>query len=226
MDVTAQVTSGGGLRDCTGGDPVGFVHAVIDGWDLISESMATRATQTNEAARTGTFLPLLAQIDGPVALIEVGCSAGLCLYPDRYRISYDGAAALVADSPVPIEVTTTGAIPIPLRLPDVVARIGVDVNPLDVADDLPTPIAGDLVDTIDDALALVPDGATPVVFHSAVLNHDDRPRRSRSRQQHRSLPGGIGRERCGRHLRPAWLLDQVGLTRRLPFGDEQRLVPW
>lgn len=40
-----------------------------------------------------------------------------------------------------------------------------------VADDPPTLIAGDLVDTIDEALALVPDGATPVVFHSAVLNY-------------------------------------------------------
>ena len=191
-------------------DPSTFVEAVIDAWDRISSIIATRATQTNEAARTGTFLPIIAQLDGPITLIEVGCSAGLCLYPDRYRISYDGAAPLVADSPVSIEVAATGAVPILRRLPDVVARIGVDLNPIDVADpearawlealvwpehtqrlerlraamrvvadDPPTLIAGDLVDTIDDALALVPDGATPVVFHSAVLNYVSRADRQR-----------------------------------------------
>jgi len=187
-------------------DPSTFVEAVIDAWDRISSIIATRATQTNEAARTGTFLPIIAQLDGPIALIEVRCSAGLCLYPDRYRISYDGAAPLVADSPVTIEVAATGAMPIPRRLPDVVARIGVDLNPIDVADPearawleaLVWPehtqrlerlraamrvVADDpptlLVDTIDDALALVPDGATPVVFHSAVLNYVSRADRQR-----------------------------------------------
>ena len=29
-------------------------------------------------------------VDGPLSLIEVGVSAGLCLYPDRYSHLYDG----------------------------------------------------------------------------------------------------------------------------------------
>ena len=95
--------------------------------------MVDRSTQTNEAARTATFLPILAQMPGPVALIEVGCSAGLCLYPDRYGIDYDGAGPLVADSLVRIDVATTGPVPMPERLSEVVARIGIDLNPLDVA---------------------------------------------------------------------------------------------
>lgn len=33
---------------------------------------------------------------------------------------------------------------------------------------------GDLIDTIDDAIAVAPTGATPVVFHSAVLNYISR----------------------------------------------------
>jgi hypothetical protein len=48
----------------------------------------------------------------------VGCSAGLCLYPDRYAISYDGGRPL-AESAVRIDVATTGPVPIPDRLPEV-----------------------------------------------------------------------------------------------------------
>ena len=179
-----------------------FVPFLLDRWDEVADVLATRATQTNEAARTGAFLPVLAALDGPLALIEVGCSAGLCLYPDRYSISYDGHPPLVPDSPVTIPVITAGAVPLPSRRPHVVARIGIDLHPLDVtdADDLawleaciwpehdvrrerlrtaaglvaadpPQLIEDDLVDGLDDALARVPAGATPVVFHSAVLNY-------------------------------------------------------
>ena len=56
---------------------------------------------------------MIAAIEGPVALIEVGCSAGLCLYPDRYAISYDGRPPLVPGSPVTIDVATTGPVPVP-----------------------------------------------------------------------------------------------------------------
>ena len=40
--------------------------------------MLERRTQTNEPGRCATLLPALALIDGPLALIEVGASAG-CL---------------------------------------------------------------------------------------------------------------------------------------------------
>lgn len=191
-------------------DPPGFIDAVLREWERISMVMVDRSTQTNEAARTATFLPILAQMPGPVALIEVGCSAGLCLYPDRYGIDYDGAGPLVADSLVRIDVATTGPVPMPERLPEVVARIGIDLNPLDVANpdartwlealvwpehserlarlraamklvaqDPPTLLAGDLVDALGEALGLVPAGATPVVFHSAVLNYVGRSDRRR-----------------------------------------------
>lgn len=179
-----------------------FIAFVASSWSSIAAVMRERSTQTNEAARTATLLPILAELPGPVALIEVGCSAGLCLYPDRYSISYDGEPPLTINSRVSIDVTTNGSVAVPTTVPDVVARIGIDLNPLDVsntadsdwletliwpehdvrlarlraamsvvADDPPTMLAGDLVDKIDTALALVPSGATPVVFHSAVLNY-------------------------------------------------------
>src|ERR1035438_7105550 len=50
----------------------------------LAEVMLTRRTQTNEPARCATLLPALAQLPPPLALIEVGASAGLTLLIDRY----------------------------------------------------------------------------------------------------------------------------------------------
>ena len=44
--------------------------------------------QTNEAGRCAVLLPVLAALPQPLALLEVGASAGLCLYPDRYAYRY------------------------------------------------------------------------------------------------------------------------------------------
>ena len=69
------------------------------------------ATQTNEAGRCATLLPALAMVaeqeKRPLALIEVGPSAGLCLLPDLYSYSYDGAAAIGTGSPL-LHCATTG----------------------------------------------------------------------------------------------------------------------
>ena len=48
--------------------------------------MLERRTQTNEPARCALLLPLLAALPQPLALLEVGASAGLCLLPDRYAL--------------------------------------------------------------------------------------------------------------------------------------------
>jgi len=105
--------------------------------DRLRTTMLGRATQTNEPARCTALLPALALIDGPLALVEVGTSAGLCLYPDRYSYEYDGRP-VGPRRPVHLRCTTSGDVPVPTRLPQVVARIGVDLNPLDVThpDDL------------------------------------------------------------------------------------------
>ncbi|WP_042364383.1 DUF2332 domain-containing protein [Streptacidiphilus neutrinimicus] len=114
-----------------------FVAWALDHWEEVRPVILARATQTNEAGRCATLLPLLASLPQPLALIEVGASAGLCLYPDRYRYRYDGTPAFGADgSPVTIPCATTGPVPLPRpdRLPRVVSRTGVDLNPLDPAD--------------------------------------------------------------------------------------------
>ena len=59
----------------------------------IEAVMLERRTQTNEPARCALMLPLLAALPQPLALLEVGASAGLCLLPDRYGYDYDGHRA-------------------------------------------------------------------------------------------------------------------------------------
>jgi hypothetical protein len=105
--------------------------------ETIRPCMLTHATQTNEAARCATLLPALAQLPQPLALLEVGASAGLCLQPDRYAYDYgDGRVLRPAghdDAPVlSCEVNTD--TPVPTRLPDIVWRAGLDLNPIDVND--------------------------------------------------------------------------------------------
>jgi hypothetical protein len=113
---------------------------LIANWPAVSAEMRVRGTQTNEPRRCAVLLPALAQVDGPIALLEVGASAGLCLYPDRYSYSYDGRRLDPAAGPstVLLECATTGNPPIPAALPEIVWRAGIDLNPLDLtsADDV------------------------------------------------------------------------------------------
>jgi hypothetical protein len=106
---------------------------VLDDVERVRVTMLARATQTNEPARCGALLPLLADLPGPLALIEVGASAGLCLYPDRYSYDYDGRP-VGPPSPVHVRVTTSGTGPVPDRLPEIGARLGIDISPLDPVD--------------------------------------------------------------------------------------------
>jgi len=57
--------------------------------EVLATTVAHR-TQTNEPARCATLLPLLARLPPPLALLEVGASAGLCLLTDRYGYDYGG----------------------------------------------------------------------------------------------------------------------------------------
>jgi hypothetical protein len=69
---------------------------VVENGERLRLTMTTRATQTNEPARCAALLPVLARLEGPLALIEVGVSAGLCLYPDHYSYEYDGGRSASA----------------------------------------------------------------------------------------------------------------------------------
>jgi hypothetical protein len=107
-------------------------------WTDVAAETAQRMTQTNEPRRCASLLPTLAALEGPLALLEVGASAGLCLYPDRYSYRYDDRDQLDpidGASEVVLECATTGAVPFPVQMPEVVWRAGIDLNPLSVDND-------------------------------------------------------------------------------------------
>lgn len=82
------------------------------------------------------MLPVLGLLPPPLALIEVGASAGLNLLLDRYAYDY-GEAGVLGDpaSPVVIPCVLRNEVPLPDRVPEVVWRHGIDLEPIDVRDD-------------------------------------------------------------------------------------------
>ena len=103
--------------------------------DAVRGVMLARRTQTNEAGRCAALLPVLARLPQPLALLEVGAAAGLCLLPDRYGYDY-GERRLPAPSPdAPVfPCRASVATPLPAALPRVAWRLGLDLDPVDVAD--------------------------------------------------------------------------------------------
>ncbi|GAA3455989.1 DUF2332 domain-containing protein [Dactylosporangium matsuzakiense] len=129
------------VRLVSGGVPGSYGQlreTVFGRWDEVAAVMLARRTQTNEPGRCAALYPVLASLPQPLALLEVGASAGLCLLPDRYSYEYRGTGgttyggagegALVLRCRVDGPAPAVGGI-------DVVWRAGIDLNPLDVADE-------------------------------------------------------------------------------------------
>jgi len=102
-------------------------------------AMLDSAPQTNEVARSailiGGMLTVAAETGLPLALMEIGSSAGLNLHADRYAYDFGGGRCWgAADATVRIACDWRGAAP-PLDAPlKVKARAGVDLMPVDPAD--------------------------------------------------------------------------------------------
>jgi len=114
--------------------PYDALRAVLLGDEDVKSTIRARSTQTNEAGRLATLTPVLATFDGPLALVEVGASAGLCLYPDRYDYRWPPLGALSGSGGPTLTCSADGALPVPARHPEIAWRGGVDLNPLDVTD--------------------------------------------------------------------------------------------
>ena len=109
---------------------------MLDNPEPLTDIIFSHSTQTNEPGRCATLLPLLCQLPQPLALLEIGTSAGLCLIPDLYNYRY--GAELLTGAPAHPEfelACAAGAgVSIPKKLPEVVWRAGLDTNPLNIHD--------------------------------------------------------------------------------------------
>lgn len=116
-----------------------FRRLVVQRWTEVSSTMLARRTQTNEVGRCATPLPLLAELPQPLALLEVGASAGLWVLVDRYRYDYGRDVMGPANSPVLLRCEARGSSTrVPNVLPEVVWRAGIDLDPVDVRDESAT----------------------------------------------------------------------------------------
>ena len=200
-------------------EPAAFHEFTLANWPAVEAELQTRTTQTNEAGRCAVLLPALAALPQPLALLEVGASAGLCLYPDRYSYRYSSSDTTLGEGAPLLECAATGLVPPAVR-PEVVWRAGLDLNPLDITDpasvawlealiwpenvhrrerlraaaavaaaDPPVLVRGDLVDDLPALAAQAPAGATLVVFHTSVLFYVTAARRRAFTEVVGGLPG-------------------------------------
>jgi hypothetical protein len=105
--------------------------------DEVAARCAARKTQTNEVGRCAALRAALSALgEGPVALLDVGCAAGLNLFVDAYAYDYGTGIELGAPGATPLlTCELLGALP-PLELPTIASRTGLDLSPIDVRDAL------------------------------------------------------------------------------------------
>jgi len=113
-------------------------------WDAVCEAMVTEvdhfdkwlnsAPQTNEVRRSVTLIAvghlLAARYGLPLRTSELGASGGLNLHWDAYAMQAGGATFGAADPALTLSPDWSGPLP-PSARPQVIARGGVDLNPLD-----------------------------------------------------------------------------------------------
>jgi hypothetical protein len=187
-----------------------FVDLVAAERGLVVDALRTRATQTNEPNRSclwrAAIPAVTAEVDAPVALLELGPSAGLNLNFDRYRYDWSGGAT-PPDGWLRC-VVRSGDLDPEAGVPPIADRVGLDLTPNDVTDERAMRwlkaciwpeqldrhrrfdaavaitsehpvrlVQGDLVDLLPTVAGSLPADAHVVVFNSWVLAYVERSRR-------------------------------------------------
>lgn len=172
---------------------------LVASWPRVAAVARERRTQTNEVGRCAPLFVALDRIPGPLAVIELGASAGLCLGVDRYAYRFDDGPVIGDGEPL-LRCATTGHGTAPTRLPQIAGRRGVDLAPLSpadpddlawleallppdrpdriarlraassrLADDPPEVIAGDALEELSGLIGTAPDDTTLVVVSLGTL---------------------------------------------------------
>jgi hypothetical protein len=117
------------------------IDTLLSMTDAVMAIVARRAVRASETGRCAVLYPAIAEAARrvgatAVGLIDVGCGAGLNLNVDRVGITYSNGQSLGdPSSPVQMSSVAVGDRPIPARaMPEVAARVGVDLDPADVTD--------------------------------------------------------------------------------------------
>ena len=110
---------------------------VRDHRDLVAGRMEGRSTQTNEIGRNAVLSAGVAEASQgrPVALIDLGCSAGLNLLVDRYRIERSDGHVLGDRSSDIVVHTEVSGRPMPTDTAQIAWRAGIDLDPPDLDDE-------------------------------------------------------------------------------------------
>jgi hypothetical protein len=117
------------------------IDTLLEMTDAVVAIAVRRQTKTNETGRCAVLYPAIVEAArrvgaNAVGLIDVGRSAALNLNVDRVSVTYSNGQSLGdPSSPVQMSSSIVGERPVPTRaMPEVVARIGIDLDPLNVTD--------------------------------------------------------------------------------------------
>jgi len=203
------------------GGGAAFLAFLAEHLEDVGSLVSSRSTQTNEVGRAALLAWGLSQIrtlhDEPVALIDLGCSAGLNLLVDRIHLTIGTSELGDRESGVHVVTELRGHAP-RLELPRVSWRRGLDRAPLSAAldgdalwllacqwpDDLerfertrralaaaraepPVLEQGDVVDGLRGVVDHAPLEARVVLFHSWVAAYLSAPDQARLRAAIRAL---------------------------------------
>ena len=108
--------------------------------DALARLLRERSTQTNEIRRCIALRLGLSHVQhrwpGPLALVEVGASAGLNLIFDRYSYAPGGRHAMMAAGTPIIRCDVRGAAGVDVLgdIPRITRRLGIDQQPIDLSD--------------------------------------------------------------------------------------------
>jgi hypothetical protein len=171
--------------------------------DAVAEIAARRRPRSHQAGCATVLYPAIAaaaQGADAVGLIDIGHALNLNV--DRVGITYSNGQSLGdPSSPVQLSCRLVGDRPVPARaMPEVVARVGIDVDPIDVTDPEaarwllaclepddpgiarleaeialaaahpPLLLEGDALERLPDAFAQIPPDALPVVITTWALS--------------------------------------------------------
>jgi len=201
--------------------------------DAVVGLAVRRKARVNETGRGAVLYPAIAEAAHragarAVGLIDVGCSAGFNLNVDRVGITYSNGQSLgVPSSPVQLSASIVGDQAVPTRvMTEVVARIGVDLDPVDVtaADDARWLRACLPPDQPEAAARLEAEIALAATDHSLLLRGDPVE----------VLPDAIARVPAGALpvITTTWALSQfapekrLGFLHRLEEAASGRAVAW